>query len=727
MNSTSSTLNELLATPATMTGAANPPAEDGMLGQFDFRKLTADIVRNKWLILATIILFVVGAALLTAVSEPQFSARTTVQIDPQTTNVLNVEDVQQDQEVRNNEQFLQTQVQILKSRSLAEAVAEDLGFLRNNSFLDTMHGTIPSDDLKAAAQLVQRREAVVEVLISNQQISLLPASQIAEIRFTSPSATLSAQVANSYAENYIKESLSRRFNVSAYARDFVQEQLAEAKTRLEESERALNDYSRSTGLITVNGSSETATGKSSTLTSDTLAQVNKALTDANAERIAAEEKWLRASKASIFSLPSVYENSAVSQLLQKRAALRAEYAQGGERWKPDYPEMRSIASELEQIDRELNNIASNIRLSIKDEYLAAQGKEQALLGAKDKLSSQQLGEQDLGVQFGILSREVSTNRALYDGLLQRFKELNASAGLTGNNISIVDKATAPRSPFSPRPLLNLLIGLVIGIVTAMIIVFAKEQLFGRVRTPEDLQKFSKLPLLATIPYVGEEEMDTALRDSKSTISEAYHTLRSALSLSTSHGVPRSLSVTSGQGSEGKSTTSLKVALEFVALGKSVLLVDTDLRRPSLHKRVNVLNKTGLADILSDQASFDECIKQTEKYAKLDVITSGSRPPNPPELLAGASFKAFVDQATERYDLVVLDSPPLLGLADAHVIASSVESTIFVLQSGLWGGPQIRSMLNRFLSFKNNVSGLVLTKFDAQGAGYYDYYEYSYKY
>lgn len=695
--------------------------------QLDFRRLWAGISRNRWLIGGILVAAVLIGVVVTALTVPLYLATTRLEIDSQSANVLNVEDVLEEEITQDEDQFLLTQVEILRSRSLRQAVAEELNLLRDNSFLLTMNAPIPDESLSAEAQRAERRAYVLTALEENLEVALISSSRIVEVSFSSPDPGLSAQVANSFAKNYIESNLSRRFDMSSYARDFLRDQLAKTKERLEASERALNAYARQAGLVQAGASPGQAGTEATSLTTASLSQLNAELTEARAARIAAEERWNRARSAPALSLPEVYRNPAVTDLLQSRAALRANYEEMSLRRQEDFPEMRQMAAEIEQIERELQAVATNIRDSIRREYEIAAAQEDALEQSVAGLTAEKLGEQDRSVQYNILSREVETNRILYEGLLQRFKELSAAAGLVANNISIVDRAEPPRDPYRPQPVVNIVLAIILGIIVGILAALAREKLAGRVRTPEDIEQALGVPVLATIPVVQKTDLGEALRNPRSPASEAYHTLRTALELSTSAGVPKTLLFTSGQQGEGKSTSALQISTDFAKGGKRVLLVDADMRRPSLHRKLDRFNETGLSSLLAGQVALSEAVQTLPETPNMHFLSSGPLPPSPAELLSSSMLETVLEQATSAYDLVVLDGPPILALADASILSSAAAGTILVVQADRSRTQQVRSSLDRLRASGAHLVGTVFTKFDARHMGYEYDYRYNYEY
>ncbi len=713
-----------LVEPTRMIGNDSARSDDGQL--IDFVELRAVVMRNKWIILGVLTGTMLAAAVLTALSVPMFRAESTLEVDSRQSNVLDVEDVQAEIPAQGSDEFLRTQIEIIESRAIAEAVAEDLGLLNNDDFLVAMNANPVSEDLSGREAADARKRAVVGQLLQNRTVTKVPESRIITITFASPDANLASRVTNSYTENYIEDSLTRRFNVTAYARQFVAEQLAEARERLEDSEANLATYARNTGIVSTGSNADG--DPSGSLTNDTISQTNQELVQARSARIQAEQSWRSAQNSPALSLPAVYQNSAVSNLLRRRAELRAQLAEVKQRYISNSPEVQEAEAELGQIEREISSISANIKDSIRRNYEATLGRERELGSALQGLTGQQQGEQSRNVEYSILNREVATNRALYDGLLQRYRELTASAGLTGNNITVVDKAERPRIPFAPQPTRNMMIALVLGLVLAALATLLREQIFNRIRTPDDVRRHLSVPLLATIPRPKGVDIEQALEENLSNISESFQTLTSILALSGTGGVPKSLFTTSGRAGEGKSTTSFAIAKNLVRRGNRVLMVDADMRRPNMHKLLGLDNENGLAEVLAGQTVIADAIRTVQEPLAIDFLPSGHIPPNPVDLLSSVAFKNLLDVCGEKYDHILIDGPPVLGLSDALILSSHVDATLFALEAGEWRPAQTRDMIARLNNHAKQLLGLVMTKFDAKGEGYQYYYqEYEYDY
>lgn len=326
-----------------------------------------------------------------------------------------------------------------------------------------------------------------------------------------------------------------------------------------------------------------------------------------------------------------------------------------------------------------------------------------------------------------MQRQIANDRQLYDLLLSRFNELNAEAGVQANNISIVDIAARPVEPISPNIPLNLAFSLILGLGLASMFVFGREHFFDMLRTPDDVTRKLSLPLFGVSPRVDESEsVRDLILDPKTEVAEQYASLRSSLILATAHGLPRTLTFTSAVQGEGKSSSCFATAIALSRIGRRVLVVDLDLRRPNQHNMFGVENSVGMSDLLTGNRQIDEVILRTD-HQDVFFVPSGGIPPNPTDMLAHPALQSVIQDLSSRYDIVLIDSPPTLGLADAIEIASISEGCLFVTEAGRSRAQSVRRSIERLQAGGAHVLGVVMTKYDAKTAGYYTSYEYSYEY
>lgn len=678
----------------------------------DIRSIWSAFYRNRYLMLVTMAVALSLGILSLVIMDPTYQAMASVEIDQQPVKVLGTEDTDALGGTQEADRMLQTQVDVLHSRALADRVASSLNLTANDNFLRAM-GVKPIPGA--------RNQQVVGALMGNLGATLPRNTRVVPITFDSKSPTVAATVANSYADNLIASNLQRRFDTSSYSKKFLEGQLTLTKARLENSERALLTYARAVGIVDPsaginNANQADSGGETKSLTTANLIQLNNALASAKAARIQAQGRWQEAQLTPLMSLPEVLGNPAIQQLTQRRAEAQAAYQQELQHRKPEHPAVQQAAAQVKELDQQISTLAASIRGSIHNQYQVAAQQESAIAGSVANLKGATLAEQGLGIQYNILKREVDTNRQLYDGLLQRYKEISAQAGVTSNNISIVDRATPPPAPISPNPLVNMALAAIAGLMIAVAIVAMREIFDDGVRSPDELEARFGLPLLGAVPALPKRDnAKTELLHPRSAISEAYQTVLTSIDLSSEGGTPRSLLVTSSSEREGKSTTAVALARDLARSGKTVLLMDADLRRPCLHALFDVTKLPGLTNLLTRSVLLDDAIRPSDTEG-LDIMPAGPQPPSPAELLSGRRFATLLDDLKRRYDHVIIDAPPVIGLADAPQMAAVADGTLIVVEANRAHRGAIKAALRRLHAARARIIGAVLSKFDAGKAG-----------
>jgi succinoglycan biosynthesis transport protein ExoP len=682
------------------------------------------LYRRRWIILTLIAAGLLAAMFVNTVTTKLYRGSGTIQIDREAARVVNVDDTSPKNNFASQE-FYQTQYALLRSRALAEMTVASLRLADNPKFL---YGYAGKSRPLVGERLTREKQAAA-LLIKNLVVEPVRGSGIVKISFDSPDPALSAAVVNAVADNFIKSNLNRRFQATSYARTFLQQQIQEVREKLEKSERDLVAYASNNRIINLD--SGTPTGKDgsqsegSSVVSTDLRSLNDALNVAKIDRAQAEARYQQASRSAGLTSTESLGDPTINQLRTAHAQLTADYQRLLAQFRPDYPQMVALRQQIVEVERQIGRQGSIVLASLRSNFQAAVQRQTNLQTQVDALKDSMIALKGRTVEYNTLQRDADTNRSIYDALLQRYKEIGVAGGVGTNNVSIVDAALPIAAPISPRILMNLLLGLAAGILAGIGLAFLFEQLDESIIAPHDLERKLGVALLGSVPRVSDSEKPTAqLEDSKTPLAEAYLSLQTALRLTTSKGAPRVLFVTSSRSSEGKSTTSLAIARNFAALGKRTLLLDADLRNPSIHKMVGMSNTGGLTNLLAGAEDLPSYIRKGP-IDNLSIISSGPIPPNPAELLAGPNLTGLFERLLTEYDHLVVDGPPVLGLADAPLIASYAEATVFVVAAKSTHIRTVRVSLRRLADVHANILGAVLTKFDAKRIGYD--YGYAYQY
>ena len=688
--------------------------------------------RRKWVIIGAIAAALLVGLVATLLITPRYTASATIEIQRETRNFINVEGVEPKGDTVDLE-FYQTQYGLLRAKSLADRVATALRLYDRQDFFEMFaapqaeawfENGRPRPNMSTRELRVREAGAI---LLENFTVSPERLSRLVEIQFTSPDPAFSRQVVDAWGNHFIQAAMERRFEATAHARRFLEERLAQLRQRIDQSERQLVNYAAQQGIINLPAVSlpgaEGAVAGERSLVAEDLVALNRELAQATADRLRAESR-LRANSGG--SATEALQNDAIASMRSRRAELAAEYARMMVQFEPEYPPARALQTQIQQLDRSIGREEARVQANLSGNFAASRQREAALRSRVDELKGGMLDLRRRSIQYNIFQRDVDTNRELYDALLQRYKEIGVAGAVGVNNIAVVDEAEIPQRPSSPRLLLNMILALLAGTAVGIGAAFALEQIDEAVADPTELEDALKVPLLGTIPKSTEGDPFEALHDLKSSLSEAYMSVQTSLSFATDHGVPRTIAITSTRPAEGKTTTSYAIARSLARTNRRTLLLDSDMRSPSMHGLLGLSNQQGLSNFLTGSDNVDSLIHRTD-HDGLFVMTAGPQPPSAAELLASDRYGRLLEELATRFDHIVCDAPPVMGLADAPLIASRVEGLIFVIESHGTKKSMARLAIARLKAAEAQIIGAVLTKFDVKRAHYGYGYDYGYGY
>jgi len=742
--------NHALGMPMPAHGAT-PDDDDDLL---DLRDLWRMVVKHKGLLLSVAIAGLLVAVLLSFIKTPLYLATTTVQVDKRAARVVQFgqdADASQDLDDRTG---MGTQLELLKSRVLAERVIDELRLDRQGLPMPTeatAEGDAPAvaeGDADApeatgwkamAGSLLERmkdsygkirdpssnnaerlnREGVISAFQNTVKVEQVRNSRMLNIQVENANPQLAARIANSVTDAFIALNLERRMDSSSYAKTFLETQLGLTKARLEESERKLNEYARSKNILTLD--------EKTNVLNQTFTEYSTALTKAEQEVIKTESDY-EAIKTAPNTARQVLESVTIQNYKDQLSKLDQAYQEAAKVYKDDFPKMKQLRGQMDELNERIQAEVQSILASVRNQAQTAKRQENLIRTRLQQTRSEIMSAQDRSVDFNLLKREVDTNRELYNGLLQQVKEVGVAGGVETNNIQVVDKAEVPLFPYKPKLALNAAIGLLAGIVLGLGIVFLMESMDDSIKFADEVEKLLQVPLLGVIPKVKDNAKVASLallvhEDPRGQMAEAYRSVRTALQFSTADGAPRRLVLTSTTKNEGKSTTALALAINFAQMGAKVVLVDADMRNPSVHKYMNLPNTAGLSNYLSGHGKPGE-ITRMSAIDNLMIITAGPIPPSPVDLLTGPRLGELMDLLEVRgAQYIIFDGPPVLGLADAIVLGNQVHSVLFVAQASQTRKSHIKDAFRRLRMAGVMPCGVVLTKTTAQNTAYYTYDNY----
>ncbi len=714
------------------------------------------LVRRKWVVIIVLLVTFFSVALYTFTRTPLFLAKGVIKVSSQGANVTKFENVETN--IVKMKEFQQTQVKLLQSEQLAGRVITKLKLDENplfNPFLaeEEGAGSIGSqikgilravknfirfqDDQKALQQLSEEAQQQIvyeKVLKSFQEsfeVSPVRNSELIEISFESPESQLSARIVNTAMQEFLNMQMDSQMDIAKTAGKFLEKKIIAAQVKLEKSEKDLTEFSRRVGLVSLDPKLN--------LVMKQLEELNDALAKARTERINREATYQQAISENSMNLPQILNDPLIQELKTQYATLQAEYQDLSITFKPAYPKMQQLAAKMKDIADRIEAEKQRIIDSIKNEYETALKKEQYLTARAEEQKKRAIDLNDKATQYKILLREVDTNKSIYQSLLQRSKEIDATLGADALNIQIVDSARPPIIPYKPKIARNLLLGLLVGLFGGIGVAFIQEYLDNTIKNPDELVERFHIPVLGLIPFDKENSEDKKLLalkfyyEPRAPMTESIRTAMTSVELSSSENPPRTILVTSVLAGAGKSTFSSNAALSYLSSGERCLLIDVDLRKASLHHIYADGEKgKGLSNVLTGTESLKNVIRKTE-FEGLDFISSGPLPPNPAELLASKRMRQLLGIVSKQYDHVILDGPPFQGFAEILVLSNMVDGVILITVEGETPREGVRHFRKSVLNVGGSILGAIINKagrkkgYGSYGYGSYKYYSYNYDY
>lgn len=737
---------------APMATGRNLVSAQSAIGAQDsiLRDYLRTLLKRIWVVLGT--LFVVfGAALIATLrTTPIYDAVGSIAINKPDPMLSSLRDGNNSVDYYDPTD-LDTEVRILRSDLLALQVIKELNLDKLPEFGG--HGLPPSSALEVTADTLQpdstRANSLLNAFKGSLSVMLEPNTRIIDVHFRSPNKDLAARVVNTLANTYIEQNFKTRFESTMQASDWLSRQLVDLQMKVETSQEKLVKYQKEHNILGID--------EKQNITTEKLDELNKELTAAESERMEKESLYQLAESGDAESAASVAgatsssgkTSATTSALLDKlqaqKADLKIQAAQLGTQFGPAYPKIAQVNNQIAEIDTQIQAEMKKVTARLRGDYLAALQRENMLRAALEEQKQQDNKLNESAIEYSLLKRDFETNRTLYEGLLQKLKEAGVTAGLRSNNIREVDIARTPTAPAEPNIPRNLGFAFVLGLSSGILLAFVLEGVDNTVRTPEQAQLISGLPSLGMIPVgaktVGENgtrqglvvaaskepvELITQSRP-QSQMAEAYRALRTSLLLTSLGAPPKIILITSALPREGKTTTSINTAIVLAQKGTRVLLIDADLRRPSIHKALGLGPRTGLSNVLTGGATLQEATVRSPLLPNLYILAAGTPPPNPSELMASAQMGDLLTTLREQYDHIVIDTPPTLSVTDAVVLSTRADAVVLVIRSSQTTKPALRRSRDILAQVNARVAGVLLNAVNLDSADYYYYYEYQGKY
>jgi len=719
--------------------------------EIDLLKLWQTIWYRKWGIISLVLVVTMVAILAVLAVTPIYRAAATLMIEQKGAKVVSIEQVYGLEGA--GSEYLQTQFELLKSRALAERVVRQLnltthpefdprqqpeplidikGLLANFDFHKVVPATLPGD-LEDPEALTEAEifDEVTRAFMDRVTIAPQGKSQLVQVQVEMADANTAAIAANALANGFIESQLEATMDMSLTATNWMNSRLGELRTKLKDSEDRLQAFREAENLVDVDGVA--------TISAAELSLTGDRMIDARRQRAEAESQYrqVQAMRGGgwerLATIPAVLGHPLIQQFKAEQAKAQAKVEELSKRYGPRHPAMTAARSELSAAQGSLKGQVEQIVAGIERNYQLAMANENSLQASfnANKSQIQEISRKEF--QLRELQREVDGNRALYDTFMTRLKETAATADLETANARVVDPATVPTAPVKPKKALIVAIAALLALFAGVGLTLLLEALNNTFKSTEEIENRLNLPVLGILPQLKVKERGELARmftsDKEKSFSESIRTIRTGVVLAGMDHPHKVMVITSSIPGEGKSTVSVNLAF---ALGQMerVLLIDADLRRPTLAKSFEFpVGTPGLANLIAGTARLEECIQQVDG---IDMICAGTVPPNPLELLSSPRFAKAVEVLKSKYDRVIIDSPPTQAVSDAIVLSTFADSLLYVVKSASTHIPLVEKGVGQLLQNNAPVKGIVLNQVDIKKAkrygysygGYYDYYGYS---
>ena len=739
--------------------------------EINLRDYLDRILRRKGTVLSVTLGVLVLGAFYTFIQKPVYTAKAQLLIEKEP-NILSFEQVLQIESMRDD--FYQTQYKLLSGRGLADTVIERLKLYENEEFVgrpDKRKKPIdPTDHVF--------REGLIDGFLGRLAVRPVRLTRLVETSFTARDPKLAAAAVNELTAAFIDLNINMKYAATEQATTFLSEQIKGLQTEIEQKEKELQGLEADANIVALSDTETTVI--------DRLSQLNKALTEAQVERSQKEATWNGLKNVGPDYVPEAISNPLIQRLREEYVRLKREYQKMEERFQPDYPELQRTKVELESARISLADETQNLVKGAYSEYQTALNRERSLEAEFNEQKGEAFKMNSSAVLYNGLKVEIQNKKTLLDSLLRRESETGVEARLKGlrtSNIRVVDRARVPVRPSSPNKKKNLILALLLGLGGGVGLAFLFDLLDNSVKTSEDVERYAGLPTLGVVPKFSlegankaysygrrlragkapaqleagttkAEEIDTAAVEAdagaasfvaevekaehpgsielvphffpNSRLAESYRSIRTALLLSSADNPVKTVAVTSAMPGEGKTVSVANLAVTLAQSGKTVVVVDADLRRPRQHRLFKVKNTYGLTTYLTDSVEIKDVVKSTE-IPNLFLINAGPVPPNPAELLGSDRMARFIRMMADESDYVLFDLPPMLEISDALVLGAKVDGLVLVVHGDKTSREALRKAREKLDMLKVRTLGVIINNVTVPHHGAYYYKDYYHRY
>ena len=691
------------------------------------------LYKRRWPTLTVFLIVVLSMSVYTFTATPIYEARVQILIEKENANVVTFKEAFEQNRVTDD--YYQTQYRILQSRALARRTIDALKLWNHPEFNPPANDSLTARKVIGApvafvggwfkrakpidSPLVDETKTqsrTIDRFLSDLTVSPVRNSRLVDVRFESPDAALSAKVANALARAYIEQNLEFKFLSSKEASDWLGAQLAEQRKQVEASEQALQRYREQTDAVAIEDKQNIVVQK--------LTELNAAVTRAKTERIQKEAAFvqirgLQNDRAALDTFPAILSNAFIQQQKGELADLQRQQAQLSDKLGPNHPDMKKLALAIETAEAKIQGEIGKVVQAMRNDYQQTLAQEQSLTNALEQQKRDALSLNRKGIEYGVLARDAASNRQIFESLMQRTKETGISGELKTSNIRVVDAAEIPRRPTTPNTTNNLLLALFGGGILAVGLAFFFEYLDNRIKSPDELRQHLGLAFLGMVPALFDTRIEHPLINNgvPNNFVESFRAIRTNVLFSSVDDGGRSLVITSTGPGEGKSVVAANLSIALAQAGQRVLLIDADMRKPRIHTVFDRPQQPGLSNVIVGNAKASEAV-HTTTVPGLWVLPAGLNPPNPAELLGSKRFKDFLSSLSQHFDWVLVDTPPVMAVTEASVVAHLVTGVLFVVGAEMTSRNAGQRALEQLEHVHAKFIGAVLNRVDLQHNSYY---------
>jgi polysaccharide biosynthesis transport protein len=735
----------------------------------NFRAIWRTMLKRKWLILVIVFIVTSGATIEVYRTKSTYKATASIEVRKDATTLVKTQNivVQTD-----DSDAMNTYMYMIKSRPLLLHVAESLRLDQNPKFLDVasrksiaeavqtifnrvrssnevkspaLNKDIPSTDLNKEMSPEEKSKwsPYAGVIGNGLSVEQLPAARLIMVSYVHTDPETAAAVVNTVSRHFIEQNFKSKTENFTKTTEWLDRTTRELKAKVEQAEQAQANYLRDNNMSFV-GKTADSTGN---LGTDKFLHFYEQVQRAEAERTLKQSLYEEVKKGNILSLPEIFADTQMGELQKKLRELRVQKSQLDVNYGEKHPKMIEINEQIGTVERQIQANVGTLESKLKAEYEKALREEKQLKAILERSKTEATQQNRAEIEYNMLKQEVDTQRALYNEFLTKTSQVDLQRVEQNNNLQLAEPAEAPTAPIGPDRLKTILTWMLLSLAGGIGLAFFLDYLDNTIKTVEDVAQYAQLPALGVIPAMGGRNIrklaavkkgsltalakstngdslnmpgQIAALESRSSIAEAYRVLRTSVMLSSAGGPPKVILVTSGQPGEGKTTTTVNTAVSLAQLGASVLIIDCDLRKPSTHKVFGVDHSRGVSTYLSRNVSLEDLIQKLP-VPNLSLLACGPIPPNPAELISSEKMKSMLKTLAERYDHILIDSPPLMHVTDPVILSTMVEGVIIVVQSGRSTRDVVRRARQELTAVGAKIFGVVLNNVDFRRDGYDNYY------